>query len=76
MTTIAERLVAGLEMKGFRPGKQTVNYQVFTGEFLGRPIWFFVGKNGALRYSRTGKVSQTGVCADNVRDKFLSEKKG
>ncbi len=72
MTTIADRLSSGLQARGFKHTKNTANYHVFTGEFLGKPIWFYVGKNGALRYSRSGKVSQTAVVADKVRDKFLT----
>jgi hypothetical protein len=68
--TIADQLVAGLIAKGWVEGKKTTHYRRF--QHTGLATHVFVGTAGALRVSRTGKVTQTGVANPNFREAVLA----
>lgn len=76
--TLCERFCAGLVNLGFVEVKKTTHYRVFEVTDLARTSIkteakkVFVGKSGALRGSRTGRVVGTFVYHDVIRDRVLA----
>jgi len=63
---------------GMVEDKRTTHYRVFipcADSRLGTQYpqcRIYVGTRGALRFSRSGKVTETGMCGDKYRDMVLS----
>lgn len=70
--TITERLIRGLQAREFVELKPTTHYRVFRGIGSHTGRFYYVGNAGALRFNRTGKVSQT-FQAPNLRAILLKE---
>jgi hypothetical protein len=75
--TIEQRLCAGLRKLGLVEGKPTTHYRVFLPTDTSRVNFktgaakIFVGRSGALRGSRSGKVSDTFSYNDTVKERVL-----
>ena len=69
--TIAQRLAAGLLKYGAEEIKPTTHYRVF--RVPGKTRTYYVGKAGALRTSRTGRVTYTANCSDQLRAVLLGD---
>lgn len=72
--TQAQLLAHGLQLLGFTEQKPTTHYRVFrssTTNTSNEWTYAYVGAAGALRFNRTGKVSQT-VVAPRLRARALA----
>ena len=67
--TIETQLVDGLIALDWHEGKRTAHYRTFTHPTQAGTM--FVGKAGALRYSRLGKVGSCSPVPDKYRQKVL-----
>ena len=68
--TVASRLVAGLIALGYVEQPRTTHYRVFAKPNSVPRL--YVGKAGALRFSGTGRVTQSRVVRENGRAKVLA----
>lgn len=67
---LRERFATGLRAMGYEEAPATTHYRVFKKD--GEPT-FYLGRSGALRYSRTHRVTDTVVADPWVRERILGQ---
>ena len=69
---LSQRYIGGLTALGYTELKPTAHFRVFHKSSL----WVYIGVSGAVRYNRSGKVSNTRATSQGFKDSLLAANPG